>query len=309
MDMLLPNYATRFDSISLTACFLELKGVGDKPRHATGFLWRLGNKIFLITNWHVVTGIKILDGKLIAGGWCPESLVVQYFTKASPQRLDGMRHQEIPTVEIDLFRDFHSPFWLQHSMTFEWGVDIVAIEINKELGDVQCVNDYTYPNLYHFAGSEIFVLGHPLPKSVSKYPISFPVWKRGSIASELLVPWDMRPAFLIDSRTSQGMSGSPVFSRVFGPAAHGDGSIKVDSILTSEFMGVYSGRLHDDENNASLGLVWHRNLIDQIVEKTSAGSREWKVSEVLQKFAPLSANSSPAAPHSSHPPSRRGDAL
>jgi hypothetical protein len=60
MQMVLPDYATRFDSLSLSACFLDLKGVGDLPRRATGFFWRLSEKVFLITNWHVVTGLNMM---------------------------------------------------------------------------------------------------------------------------------------------------------------------------------------------------------------------------------------------------------
>jgi hypothetical protein len=175
------------------------------------------------------------------------------------------------------------------AMAYEWNVDIVALDVTDKLAEagVLCVNDYTYPRLYHFAGSEIFVLGHALPENTNAYPVPFPIWKRGSIASEIIVPWNMRPAFLIDSRTSKGMSGSPVFARVFGPAAYGDGSIHSDNILVSEFMGIYSGRLFDDENNASIGLVWHRNLIDQLLSEPVSGSRDWKQSQSIQTFASI----------------------
>jgi hypothetical protein len=290
MRMTIPDYATLFDPLSLSACFLALQGVGDAPRHATGFFWRKSEKIFLITNWHVVTGINIINGHQMADGWCPARLAIEYFTRAPVTPDDaGMKNMEAPTFQIPLYEDFHSPLWLQHPMTFEWGVDIVAIEIKDDLFRdrtvVACVNDVVFPKLYHFAGSEIFVLGHPRPKASTSYPVSFPIWKRGSIASELLIPWDMRPSFLIDCRTSGGMSGSPVFSRVFGPAAYGDGTIHTDAIRTSEFMGIYSGRLHDDENNASLGLVWHRHLIDQILDASVAGSREWRSMSKAEKFA------------------------
>jgi hypothetical protein len=288
MQMVLPDYATRFDSLSLSACFLDLKGVGDLPRQATGFFWRLSEKVFLITNWHVVTGLNMMDGKSIGNRWVPESIGLRYFTKRASQ-LNGWQSMTVPSVNLPLFEDFHRPYWVQHPMAYEWNVDIVALDVTDKLAEegVVCVNDYTYPKLYHFAGSEIFVLGHALPESTNAYPVPFPIWKRGSIASEIIVPWNMRPAFLIDSRTSKGMSGSPVFARVFGPAAYGDGSIRSDNILVSEFMGIYSGRLFDDENNASIGLVWHRNLIDQLLSEPISGSREWKQSQSIQMFSSM----------------------
>ncbi|MGY4433129.1 hypothetical protein ACVWWO_005606 [Bradyrhizobium sp. F1.13.1] len=145
---------------------------------------------------------------------------------------------------MPLYEDFHSPFWVQHPMAFEWNVDLIALELGnlREPGRAFCVNDMTYDKHLHFAGSDVFVLGHGLPESISAYPVPFPIWKRGSIASEIIVPWNMRPAFLIDSRTSKGMSGSPVFARIFGPAAMADMTIRTENILTSEFLGIYSGR-------------------------------------------------------------------
>lgn len=289
----LPGYATKFDSISLSACFLSLKGVGESLRQATGFFWRRSDKIFLITNWHVATGKNIMTGQFVEDGWCPKSFSVQYFAKAvaaAPNDAvlgsDG-KYKSVPTFELPVYEEFHDPFWIQHQKIYEYNIDLVAFEIHdkKAKDDVVCVNDYNYPQLYHFAGSEIFVLGYPIPQVDSKSPFQFPVWKRGSIASEILVPWNMRPAFLIDSRTSKGMSGSPVFSRVFGPAAYGDGTIRTDKILTTEFMGVYSGRLFDDENNASLGLVWRRNLIDEMLNGPAKGSRDWQPSAVFEAAA------------------------
>lgn len=38
----------------------------------------------------------------------------------------------------------------------------------------------------------------------------FPVWKRGSIASEPLFNINLGPAILVDAVTRRGMSGSPV---------------------------------------------------------------------------------------------------
>jgi hypothetical protein len=287
VEMVSPNYGTKFDTMSLRACYLELCGVGE-PRHASGFFWRYDGKVYLITNWHVVTGTSPLDGK--SKGWCPEKLLVEFFPKAV-QEETNFAINNIPIMEIELFEEFNSPFWLQHPMMSEWGVDIVAIEITeqkvKDRLSLPCVNDFNFPRLYHFAGSEVFVLGHPRSRYQSKYPVAFPIWKRASIASELIVPFDMRPAFLIDSRTSGGMSGSPVFSRVFGPAAYADGSIKMDNILVSEFMGIYSGRLHDDEDRASLGLVWHRNLIEQILTSRCPGSRIWQPSKSLEIFTEM----------------------
>jgi hypothetical protein len=40
---------------------------------------------FLITNWHVVTGLNMMDGKTIGNHWVPERIVLRHFTKRAPQ--------------------------------------------------------------------------------------------------------------------------------------------------------------------------------------------------------------------------------
>lgn len=287
MQITLPDYATRFEALTFSVCFLDLKGVGDTPRQATGYFWRRADNVFLVTNWHNVTGINIIDGKAMANGWCPERFGMQYFKKPTPADSNSINMTlEAPTVDIPLYEHFDAPHWMQHAKSFDMGIDVVVISVSEfvDRKAVQCVNDRSYPRLFQFVGSDVFIVGHPIAKVHNEYPISFPVWKRGSIASEILVPWNRRPAFLVDARTSKGMSGSPVFSRVFGPAALGDGTLQADNILTSEFMGTYSGRIFDDDNEASIGMVWHRNIVDQILDAPSPGSRGWKPPTVPEIF-------------------------
>jgi hypothetical protein len=90
----------------------------------------------------------------------------------------------------------------------------------------------------------------------------------------MLVPWKLiYPAFLIDCQTSGGMSGSPVLRRVFGPAVLSDLTTQADAAISTEFIGVYSGRLDDDDGNASIGLVWRRRLIEEILTRPMRGQR------------------------------------
>lgn len=286
MQMNLPRFSTKLDKLSLSSCYVDLLGVGEKKPHATGFFWRSGKKVYFVTNWHVVTGKNIFTGEHLANGWCPEELHIHFLTETPPSYPISVTHG-IPNKEFDvqstkvlLYRDFHEPLWLQHKRTFDFNIDIIVLELEETERsahpNIVCVNDFRFESLFNMVGSEIFIVGHPLGRHTTTYPFSFPVWKRGSIASELIVPWNMKPAFLVDTRTSEGMSGSPVVRRTYGPAVKADLSMTLDSVVCTEFMGVYSGRLHDDENNASIGLVWHRNLIDEIITSPSPGSRDWR---------------------------------
>ena len=287
MNMELPGYATRVDQLSFSSCYLELHGEGASTRHASGFLWRAGNEIYLVTNWHVVTGKNIFNGEFMEHGWCPQRIVLDLMIQGASSAgsvATSNREISIERHELRLYHDFHSPLWLQHRMTFDWNVDIALLRLDaskiSNASRIICVNDYKFERLFHYVGADILVIGHPLSNEDSKYPVTFPTWKRGSIASELFIPWNMRPAFLADVRTSQGMSGSPVIRRAFGPATMADLTTCLDKVVTSEFMGIYSGRLYDDERNASVGLVWYRNLIDQIISSPAVGSREWTPSTV-----------------------------
>jgi hypothetical protein len=46
-------------------------------------------------------------------------------------------------------------------------------------------------------------------------------------------------------------------------------------------------RFFDDANNASIGLVWHRHLIDECLRSLAQGSRDWIPSHSIKLFAPL----------------------
>jgi hypothetical protein len=273
-------FAVKFDKLSLASCFIELHLGDHKIGHASGFFWRKANDLFLITNWHVVTGKNPFTKLFLKAGQCPDHLKIHYtiVDAPSPEMISILgataKGFAQKTLIVPLFKDYNSPFWIQHKECLSSGIDVVALKLdNSHLGispaGVVCFNDYGFTNLFHYIGGDVLVIGYPLDEPGLKLP----VWKRGSIASELLVPWQNKPAFLVDCRTSSGMSGSPTIRRVFGPATFADLTTNLNNVVTSEFMGVYSGRLHDDENVASIGLVWHREVVDQILTNPSPGDR------------------------------------
>ena len=96
---------------------------------------------------------------------------------------------------------------------------------------------------------DVFVLEYPFGAD----PPGFPVWKRGSIASE---PHLTRPGpgyMLVDTASRPGMSGAPVIPRSW-------------SNSLTRFIGVYSGRLHTkDPSDAQIGMVWPAEDIEEII--------------------------------------------
>jgi hypothetical protein len=118
------------------------------------------------------------------------------------------------------------------------------------------------------AGLDCFILGHP--EGITG-PVFTPVWKRGSIATE---PHPNQPTFLVDSATRQGMSGSPVIARHSGLLGlSDDGKLSGDSVIGTceNFVGIYSGRLGNDELGFQLGRVWKSAVLETLLNNPVKG--------------------------------------
>jgi hypothetical protein len=278
-NLVLP-FATKFDQLSLSVCYLEAYQNNNPIGHASGCFWRDSNVLFLVTNWHVVTGKHAFSKEFLRMGQCPDSLRVHYTIRAqaSGDMIEtfgaDVRAFLQKQINVPLYLDYHSPFWVQHRDCLNLGIDVVLIPLSAthlgaDMGAVVSVSDYGFAPLFHYVGADILIIGYPFDDP----PPKFPIWKRGSVASELVAGWHKKPAFLVDCRTSKGMSGSPVIRRVFGPAASADMTVKLDAVVTSQFMGIYSGRLHDDESVASIGLVWWPTVIRDIIAQPFPGNR------------------------------------
>ena len=108
----------------------------------------------------------------------------------------------------------------------------------------------------------VSIIGFPFGLSG---PGFLPIWKAGYIASEPELDYNNEPVFMIDARTSEGMSGSPVISRSISEKT------KIRTWQWNKpptyklFLGVYSGRI-DKELNSDLGKVWRPRVIREILE-------------------------------------------
>jgi hypothetical protein len=87
---------------------------------------------------------------------------------------------------------------------------------------------------------ERFILGYPFGNA----PPAFPVWKRGSIASEPDLVWMTTGYYLVDTASRPGMSGSPVILRDWTNDYVVEAVRAFNDKPATNFLGVYSGRLH-----------------------------------------------------------------
>ena len=239
-------FDVRFDQLSLSSCHLELFANQTPIGTATGFFWRAATEIYLVTNWHVVTNKDIFTGEQLDGVTCPDLIRAHASFRLAPNRPATVSNHDWVTFEqrpinLVVYHDFDSPCWIQHKDHGKKRIDVVLVRLPTSINtttrdSIVCLNDYHFEPLIHFVGSPLFIIGYPMNEGGES--ARFPIWKNGTIASEPITGWKERPAFLIDGRTSKGMSGSPVIRRTFGPVLDSSMTNQLGAAVTSEFLGI-----------------------------------------------------------------------
>lgn len=244
------------DEYSVAAVPVEMHFGTTALSKGTAFAWRHNGQAYLITNWHNVTGKNPNTGEHLNRVTLaePDLIVVWWNVK---DRLGFKQGIGYPLRDGD-----GRPTWWVHPDLKE-KVDVVAlpIELPSE-ADPYPINEMPTIDLAVNIGQEVFVLGYPYGLGVS----GFPVWKRGSIASEPQTTSPEVPYVLVDTSSRPGMSGSPVIRRTWGGGLTTDGNYNMIPGACSRFFGIYSGRLASaDPLDAELGMVWPARFIEEIV--------------------------------------------
>lgn len=103
--------------------------------------------------------------------------------------------------------------WLEHP-TQKNKMDVIAIKLEKTVSNM-CYS-IEGNNYLCTICDNIKIIGYPFGYNVNKKEGYYGIWISGAIASEPLVNLEVKgiegelPAFLIDARTREGTSGSPV---------------------------------------------------------------------------------------------------
>jgi len=228
--------------------------------NATACLYSYKGKIYLITNWHNVTGTNPIT-KLPIGNHAGRPDILDYVLMKEDQTF------EWETYSIGLYDDEGNAQWYYHPGHNE-AIDVIAIEISTTEHfkfKNQPVNDIDYQSGILKSGDITFILGFPEGLTGGE---NLPIWKRGSIASQPGMSIQGLPKILIDTASRPGMSGSPVFFRRTGvhiPSGVFDESTNIGTI--EDFVGIYSGRLPGKTTfDAQIGIVWDKMVIEEIIE-------------------------------------------
>ena len=282
----------RVNKLSLCTSKLDLYFHDVSLGSATGFIYKYGQTVALVSNWHVFAGINPITGVGHRTGYHPNRVEFT-LNVAGDERNSALIRAEKAQLSVD---GGECKWWRHGGYIDESGkkriVDIGVLVLNEQLPDFEEIRDniisvaaqvivnvdendepLNYEQGYPRVASDVVILGYP--RGLTKQGV-FPVWKRGTIASEPL--WNLEgniPAMLVDAVTREGMSGSPVF--YFGSditTASGEGGPLGSPAHEPWLIGVYAGRdgVTGDEIAMALGRVWHKRLLDEIIHDPVPGT-------------------------------------
>ncbi|MBV1939889.1 serine protease [Streptomyces sp. BV286] len=223
---------------------------------ATGFTVMHNDLPLLITNWHVVSGRNPITGQpMAASGATPDTLTIRHLTKVTSEEINWDDFDE-PLIDNE-----ERPLWFEHP---DYGrrVDVVALPLTNTQGvHIQPYGPEVMKSTLRAGVSDwVNIIGFPFGQSAGG---SLPIWTKGAIASELEVDYGLLPCFLIDARTRQGQSGSPVLAYSPGGATEmAGGKTGFLSGPAGNLLGVYSGRINSESD---IGRVWKFNAVAEII--------------------------------------------
>lgn len=218
----------------------------------TGFLIRHDAQLFLITNWHVVTGRHPVTGDSIGGS----SSLPEFIEVSFPLFLGGDLYWTVQRIE--LYASGGEARWYVHpySPPGEGGTDVVALPIDEEPPSAYAypLEDAVDPRDLS-PGAELNIVGYPFGVRTSAA-----VWSRATVASEPRHGFNEDPVYLVDARSRSGQSGSPVVTTDSRSLTDGPPQAKAQWRLA----GIYSGRV---DAELDLGRVWWPIVIREVLQQ------------------------------------------
>ena len=192
---------TTLDQFTLTTVPLEQYFNDTRLGQGTGFVWKVGEQHYLA--WHVIAMRNFYTGENLKGHAGRPNIVRTLFNIQT----GSFAKQQ---WDIKIWDDDDKQLWLVHPTR---SVDIAVLPLPpRPLGITVALyplNVLANTKLRIEIGMEVFILGYPFKIELPAYP----VWKRGSIASEPQLVGLTTPYMLVDTASRPGMSGAPVASR------------------------------------------------------------------------------------------------
>jgi len=247
------------DYLSMTSVLIEPTFNDTRLTYATGFVLREGEKNFLATNWHVVTGRDSVTNKVLhTKAALPNSLIVWFHTKPKEQNKIAWKAVRIPLYHSDKIDDIDKR-WIEHPRGKVVDVVLLPLEELPETVIYPIEINLTSTDMIPQPAMPVSLIGFPFGKSGGGL---LPIRVTGFIASEPFIDIDSLPLFYVNASGRSGLSGSPVILRLSSGYGTSDGKFVFGGGYKTKFMGIYSGRVCE---GSEVCRVWKPTVLEQIL--------------------------------------------
>jgi len=252
----MPGATTMIREQSIKSLPVSTRANGKNISTATAFVAAHEGEHYLVTNWHVTAGRHPHDGSVLSNtGAVPDGLSVLHNVAG---KLGHWEQRLEPLYDAN-----GDPLWLEHPV-YGRRVDVVALPLTETRGvDIYPYDPINPGPLISFGPSDtVSIIGFPFGRSGGG---GLGIWVQGTIATEPSIDYEDEqhggvplPCLLVDSRTREGQSGSPVI--LYRPAGYSteDANMVLTGQPAERFIGVYSGRINEESD---LGFVWKANAL------------------------------------------------
>lgn len=248
------------DEYSAAAVPVQMTVNGNSLSIGSGFFWQVADQLYLITNWHNVSGVNPMTGaNMSSTGGRPDTIHVGVNAAQPPRR-------GVLTLPL---HDTEGPVWLVHPKLGR-RVDVAAVPVRIDIvshpeARYYPINTLSSRNMQIGIGSDVFIIGYPFAHDLADRG-GWPIWKRASVASEPALLREDELYVLVDTASRPGMSGSAVVARTVGDVLLENGDLVMVTGTSTRFFGVYAGRVSSsDALDAQLGRVYPAFFLDEII--------------------------------------------
>ena len=238
--------------LSVTSLSLKILRDSSDIGVATGFVVKKGEKHYLVTNRHVVLSCAQDQNPTNVGGWiCANKLAILHNQLGHPGTWVW--------ITEDLYDSAGKPRWFEHAV-LGGAADLVALPL------ANTDNVQFYPldiqlgktDIVVSPGESVSIVGFPFGLTQDA---GLPIWKTGTVASDLDINFRGKRIFLVDTTSRPGMSGSPVYVVRYGTIHTSKGeNISPESV--TRVLGVYSEHIP----SAELGGVWKAAVVLELYD-------------------------------------------
>ncbi|MEE9457348.1 MAG: serine protease [bacterium] len=245
---------------------------GVETGRGSGFFYHIGDKLFVITNRHIVISEE------------RDSFPDTIFLNLHVDPKDLTKNEE---YVLKLYDGEGKAIWLEHPV-YGARADVVAVPI--EYNDIKSrfvikafsPDNHIPKDVFVPIGADVLVLGYPL--GIYDTVNNLPIARNAVIASAYDIPFEGAPYFLIDSWLHVGSSGSPVITKASTLIPKKNGSVSMFNIPQTYLVGIHSHSYclvktkeekenEETESNENerekeligLNVVWFASLIPEII--------------------------------------------